>query len=189
MKTRCANLFALVCGLALAAAGCISTRATTAPGVNLTQYRTFAFAPETNQEIARTPTGAVIRNAIARELAERGIYPAPAGQAPDFYVSYQLFMREQLAATGAWGGWGGWGWSGWGWGWGAPASVYDYTEGTLVVDFIDPRTNRSFWRGTASSEVNTPENPSPKKMDKSVAEMLDKYPVRQLASAPGPTRM
>lgn len=173
------------------AAGCITTRATTAPDVSLSQYHSFAFAPEANQTIARTPTGAVVRDAITRELAEKGIYPATGGAAPDFYVSYQLVMREQLASTG-WGGWG-WGWGGWGWGgwgtWGGPGDVYEYTEGTLIVDFVDPRTNRSFWRGTATSVVNNPDNPSQKKMATSVAKMMDKYPARLQASAPGPTRM
>jgi hypothetical protein len=176
-----------ICVALLLSAGCISTRATVAPNANLTQYRTFTFAPETNQAFARTPTGAVVRDALTRELAEKGIYPASAGTTPDFYVSYQLALRQELEAYG-WGGYGGWG--GWGgWGWGGPGNVYEYTEGTLIVDFIDPKTNQSFWRGTASTVVNTPDNPNPKRMAKGVEEMMDKYPAQLTASAPAPTRM
>jgi hypothetical protein len=167
------------------AAGCITTRATTAPHTQLGQYRTFAFTPEASQTIARTPTGAVVRDAITQQLAARGIAPASPGTPPDFYVSYQLVLREELAAYG-WGG--GWGW-GWGYGWGGPADVYQYTQGTLIVDFVDPKTHQSFWRGTATSIVNTPDNPSQKKIYKSVAKMLAKYPVELVASAPAPARM
>jgi hypothetical protein len=179
----------IITGLALAAltlaAGCISTRASLAPNTNVARFRTFAFAPE-NSAVARTPTGAIVRDTLARELAGKGIYPAPPGQRPDFYVGYQLVLREQLDVYG--GGWGGgWGWGGWGWG--GPVDVFQYTEGTLVLDFIDPRTNHSFWRGTATSVINTPDNPKPEKIRKSVAKTLEKYPVQLTASAPGPTRM
>ena len=170
----------LTTALALAltlAAGCISTRASLAPNTSLSRYRTFAFAPETNA-MARTPTGAVVRDSIARELAEKGIYPATNGR-PDFFVGYQLVLREQLEAYGGWGGWG----------WGGGPDLYQYTEGTLVLDFIDPRTNRSFWRGTATSVIDTPDNPKPDKMRKAVAKTLSKYPVELTASAPPPTRM
>jgi uncharacterized protein DUF4136 len=187
MKTgRMAFALAVILGFATS---CIHTRATVAPDANLAQFRTFTFLPETSQALSRTPTGAIVRDALTRELAERGIHPAPPGQAPDFVVSYQLVLREQIAASD-WGwGWGGWAWGWGGWGWGGPATVYEYTEGTLVVDFVDPRTNQSFWRGTATSVVSTPDNPNPKKMEKSVAAMIDKYPIRQMAAAPGPTRM
>jgi CubicO group peptidase (beta-lactamase class C family) len=180
---RCLPLLAML----LLAAGCITTRATVAPNASLGQYRTFAFYPEANSAIDRTPTGAVIRDSITRALAERGIYPATGGS-PDFYVGYQLVLREELAASGP-GGWGGWGWDGWGWGWGGSWNAYAYTEGTLVVDFVDRRTNNSFWRGTATSVVNTPENPNPKTMRKAVAKMIDRYPVELVATAPGRTAM
>jgi hypothetical protein len=173
-------------------AGCITTRATVAPDANLAQYRTFAFSSTGEGTLARTPTGATIREEITRNLAEKGIQPAPAGTTPDFYVAPQLVMREQVNVNYA--GWGGWGWGGgggWGWGWGGwgGPTMYQYTEGTLIVDFIDPRTHESFWRGTASTVINTPDNPSPKKMAKSVDKLLDKYPMELTASAPGPTRM
>jgi hypothetical protein len=187
----CNRFLSLLVLVAVAlAAGCISTRATLAPNAKVEQYRTFAFTPQANTAIDRTPTGAVVRDSITRELAEHGIRPA-SGAPPDFYVSYQLVLREQLTASnwGGWGGWGGWGWGGVGWGgWGGP-DIYEYTEGTLVVDFIDPRTNSSFWRGTATSVVNTPDNPNPKTMRKGVAKMIDKYPVELVATAPGPTRL
>jgi hypothetical protein len=185
MGPRTAGL-ALYAALALGA-GCITTRATLAPNAQLHQYRTFAFVPETRKALSATPTGAVVRDSIAEQLGKRGIVPTNPGTPPDFWVSYQLVMRQQIAVSD-WGGWG-WGWWGWGYpGWG-PADVYEYTEGTLIVDFIDPQTRQVFWRGTAASVINTPDNPNQRRMEKSVAKMMAKYPVEMVASAPVPTRM
>jgi hypothetical protein len=183
------NRFVVLLAVAFAlATGCITARATLAPNASIGQYRTFAFTPQASTAFDRTPTSAVIRDSITRSLAAHGIRPA-SGAPPDFFVGYQLVLREQLEAAG-WGGWGGWGWGSWGgWGWGGPADIYQYTEGTLVVDFIDPRTNSSFWRGTATSVVNTPDNPRPETMRKAVAKMIDKYPAELVATAPGPTRL
>jgi hypothetical protein len=80
----------------------------------------------------------------------------------------------------------GWGW-GWGYdyGWGGPA-YYAYTEGTIIVDFIDPHTNKVFWRGTASSVIDDPNNVSTAKVNKSIAKLISQYPVTMTASNPAP---
>jgi hypothetical protein len=87
-------------------------------------------------------------------------------------------MQQEVGVSGwgapGWGyiGWGGYGWGGW--------DVYTWTQGTLIVDFTDPRTNQVVWRGTASAVVNHPENPSPKKVEKAVNKLMAHYPVTRM---------
>lgn len=174
---------ALVAAL-VGAAGCYTVHATRAPNVNLAQYRTFAFAPQSGS-LARTTTGAEIRSAITHNLEEKGIYPAQGTQRPDFLVAYHLNEKQEISASG----WG-WPYGYWGvgyWGWGGPLDVYQYTTGTVAIDFIDPSTHTAFWRGTAKTVLDVPENPEPKKVNKAVAKIFDKYPV-ELATT-GRTRM
>lgn len=176
---------ALVAALVLAA-GCYTVHATRAPNVNLAQYRTFAVSPRSEPSPSSAPVGAVIRDAVVRNLEAKGMVPAAYGQQPDFLVEYHLKKDKQMAVSG----WG-WPYGYWGvgyWGWGGPVDVYEYTTGTVIVDFIDPRTNVAFWRGTATTVIDAPENPEPKKMDKAVAKIFKKYPM-ELATAGGRTAM
>ncbi len=68
-------------------------------------------------------------------------------------------------------------------GWGGPVSVTEYTQGTLIVDFIDPQTKQVFWRGTGTDVVNHPESPNTAKLGKVVAQIVNKYPAT-IAEAP-----
>jgi hypothetical protein len=61
------------------------------------------------------------------------------------------------------------------WGFGS-ADLTTYTQGTLVVDFIDPQTHKVFWRGTASEIVANPSNVNASKLNKAVAKLVDQYP-------------
>jgi hypothetical protein len=168
---------ALVLGL-LGAAGCgASVHTTTMPNVNLSQYRTFSFAQPVNPsgpgaELARAPVGQVIRNDIARDLSSRGIQQVD--QNPDFLVAYHTVMQNRLGLED--------------WGYYGPPEAYEYTQGTIVVDFIDPRTRNVFWRGTASQVVNDPFNPDIDKLNAAVDKLMRKVPT-QMASAPAPQHM
>lgn len=160
----------------LLAAACsgISTQVRTAPGVDLAQFRTFQWAPgATTHSLADQQ----IRASLEQSLAQRGILPAASGSAADFLISYHTSAQER---TQVWSGGGYPGYWGWGPGWGP--QVTTYTEGTLIVDFIDPRTQRSFWRGTASSVINNPNNPDPNKIATAVNKLMEKYPSQVAAT-------
>jgi hypothetical protein len=177
------------CVAAVAAAslfcGCVSVETSKAPNVNLAQYRTFAwFEPASpsprQQSFERSPAGAVVREQIARNLAAKGV--SETAQNPDFLVAYHGKLEQRMDVTD-------WGYPGWWWGgWGGPnVAVSEYTQGTLIIDFIDPRTKQVFWRGTASAVVNQPENPNPKKLAGAVDKVMKKYPAEVASAAPRQT--
>ena len=177
----------------LLAAGCssVQVRSTPAPNANLGQLRTFAFMTPMQPgsaaaELDRSPAGQEIRARIAEKLVEKGYSPAPPDATPDFLVAYRMFAQQKTDVQ-SWGypgpwGWGwGWGWGGWAWG-GPDVIVRQYTEGTLVVDFVDPSSHRVLWRGTATGILEQPQNPNLKKVAKAVDKLMDRIPPSALAA-------
>lgn len=57
--------------------------------------------------------------------------------------------------------------------------VFDYEAGTLVLDFVDPRTNRVIFRGWAQSAVKPMPNDRDvmaTRINEAVAQMLERFP-------------
>ena len=177
-----------------AVAGCstVQVRSTASPNASLSQLRTFAFMTPVREDtraaqLAESPAGQQIRNQITQDLVDKGYTPAPAGVAPDFLVAYRGLLERKTDiqswpyAGPGWGwGWG-WGWGGWAWG-GPDVTISQYTEGTLVVDFVDPRTHQVVWRGTATSVVSHPHNPNLQKVAKAVDKLMKRLPPSAMAS-------
>jgi hypothetical protein len=161
------------------ASGCstVDVKSRVAPDTNLSQYHTYAFLPPRPgrpESIAQQQ----VRQALRQAMAQKGFIEAGPGAPPDFVVAYHVRERQQEAAS-----WGDWGY-GPAWGWG-PDESYTYTLGTVIIDFVDVRTNRVFWRGTASQVVDHPDNPDPQKIDRAVTKVVNRYPV-QVAAVPPP---
>src|SRR5690606_29783163 len=104
-----------------------------------------------------------IRSTVESEFAKRGI--GKDNKNPDFIVSYHTYTEEKTRPSGRpnygpafypfgfrpfiWG---------WGWGvpyfYGYPEQPYTYTEGTLIIDVTDARTDELVWRGTVAGKVD-----------------------------------
>jgi hypothetical protein len=175
MRTRIARFIAI----GAIAAGCGATvSSTVAPNANLGQYKTFAFkTPQYRAGRAESPAEQELQTALRNDLAQKGLAEAAPGQPPDFLIAYHVKEQQKLDVADV--GYG------WGWGLGGP-DVTEYTQGSLIVDFIDPHTNKAFWRGTASDVVNNPNSPNLGKVDKAVAKLVNQYP-SAMASTSRPT--
>jgi Domain of unknown function (DUF4136) len=180
MRPSFHSLFAIagpLLAVATVGAGCGATINTTvAPNANLQQYRTFAFyVPPDKQGQPESVMDQTIRSSLRNDLAAKGMTEAENGS-PDFLISYQVKTQQKLEVYST--GYGYWGWPG--------TSVNQYTQGTLIVDFIDPHAKQVFWRGTASAVVNNPESPNLDKLGKVVGDMVNKYP-NVMATSPRQT--
>jgi hypothetical protein len=175
MKTRISALAALL----VLCVGCGATvSSTVAPNANLAQYHTFAFrTPHYREGKAESPAEQELRAALRNDLGQKGLMEAAPGQVPDFFVAYHVKTEQKLDVNSV--GYGYW------WGYGG-YDVTTYTQGTLIVDFIDPRSNSIFWRGTASQVVNHPYAPDMNRLDKAVAKLVEQYP-SMMASVPRST--
>jgi hypothetical protein len=167
MKKLIENPALIMSILFLAFVGCASTDVDRS--ADFTQYRTFNWGD------ARS------------EFARRGIVHRKRN--PDFVVSFQTVTAEKEQQTG--GAWPyyyglrspfafyrfGFGYPMWAPGWGPGPSIYTYTEGTLIIDVTDIKTDELVWRGSISGNVDNVGGLQ-KQLDKAVKAIMKKYPVK-----------
>jgi len=113
-----------------------------------------------------------IKSAVEEELTMKGL--SKTSNAPDLYVTYHTGVEDKINVTD-WGytySYDYWGWQD------RRMDVYQYNEGTLVVDLIDAKTKEMVWRGWATKTLET--NPSPDKIDNTIRQavykILAEYP-------------
>jgi len=179
MKTK--TMWAVAAALCLIG-GCVTTSATTSPNANLGQYRTFSFFQPTSanpKQLAfeQSPAGQVVRDRITSDLQSKGL--TLSADNPDLLVAYHTKTEQKTDVTD-------WGYGGYYWGGPGGVTVDQYTQGTLLIDLIDPKSKQVVWRGTASAIVNNPENPDTGKLASAVDKLMKKFPA-EMASASRPT--
>lgn len=124
-----------------------------------------------------------LRDAIARQLEQRGLRPARPDSSGDLRVQAWLIVdqrQEQLSThwVGYWGGY-------WGGNWGGPAysetRTVDYQVATLQIDLLDGRDGRLVWRGSAAQVLRQPaDSPAARSaaIRQNVERILAEYPPR-----------
>jgi hypothetical protein len=126
-----------------------------------------------------------IHEAVDTELSARGFRKVSSD--PDFLVAYHVSLdkRRSVQTLNSYYGYG----PGWGYGYGASyrpgywggapeTYVYEYEEGTLILDIVNPENKELIWRGSAQDEVNfksTPEKDQTQ-LNEAVQQMLEKFP-------------
>ena len=106
-------------------------------------------------------------------MAARGL--APSNAQPDLEVVYHVGAQDKIQVTD----WG-YRYSDYYWGYGGrQIDVYQYTEGTLVIDLVDAATDNLVWRGSGSGVVDqtqrTPEEMQAR-MNDIVAKIMKSFP-------------
>jgi hypothetical protein len=142
------------------------------PKAEYPRYKTWAWiaqqpGPEQAQAIRNPAVLGLVRAAVERELAARGLAAASGGE-PDLLVAVHGFARDRIEVTN-------YGYASWH----APpmyaSDVQVYREGTLILDLVDARTKQLVWRGTATDSV-TSTSQVREVVDSAVREMLANYP-------------
>lgn len=149
--------------------------------VDFTRYRTFGWMSRADQQPgnaaeARTSGDLLdrrIRSAVESVLAARGL--APSNAQPDLEIVYHVGAQDKIQVTD----WG-YRYSDYYWGYGGrQIDVYQYTEGTLVIDLVEAATDNLVWRGSGSGVVDqtqrTPEEMQAR-MNDIVAKIMKSFP-------------
>jgi hypothetical protein len=89
---------------------------------------------------------------------------------PDFYLTYHISTRERIDVRDY--GYGYWR----PYRYGPSTDVYQYTEGTLIIDMIDAKNNKLVWRGWTSRVVNQP-SISEALLEKALGEIFKNFPL------------
>ncbi len=185
-----------VLGLGLAACTSLPVTTDVNPNMSVASCHTYAFAAE---HVANgyqpaaygNPLNAErLRNAIAANLAARGIQAVPTAAA-ECVVGYAMGTRQVFNDWyGGYGGWGwgyGWGYRGpyggaWGGGWDGP---YVRDETRIAVDLFDAKSRTPIWHASVSQYVSDLTGPNAEaKINEGTAAIFAKFPVALPPPAP-----
>jgi hypothetical protein len=152
---------------------------------NFSNFKTYKWIP-------RTVTNANGSAAVAQQnntLLEKRIHSAVDTQMaakgftltednPDVFAVYYVGLKDKIDVTD-------WGYtysgSYWGGGLGRNVDVYQYTEGTLIVDLVNASDKQLAWRGSATGVVE-PGSPPEKveaRINDVVARIFQNYPPKK----------
>jgi hypothetical protein len=107
-----------------------------------------------------------IRRAVDDQLKLKGLKQDASD--PDLLIVYHTGLEDKVNVTD-------WGYTYgsyyWGWG-GRSIDVYQYQEGTLIVDLINARTDMLAWRGWATKTLA--DNPSPEQVEHTINTVIER---------------
>ena len=136
--------------------------------VNFSSMKTFGFAVQrrgaTDPLSGDTLNDARIRQAMESQLTANGFRTAT--ETPDFVIAYHVTTKNKLNVQDY--SYGPPRWFG-----SRDIRVNQYSEGTLIVDFIDVKTNRVIWRGRASGTIELKD--VEKKINKSAEKLVRQF--------------
>jgi hypothetical protein len=183
MKSTAAKLSALLVACAFAACSTVTVTTDYDHSAPFGKYKTYALEPAAHDQTLSPSSEAALRAALRTELATRGISETSAAKA-DLAVVRHVFLREKVSVQqytdwgyGYHGGWP-YGYGSYGMWAGAPATYTDvnqYTEGTMILDFVDAHTKKLVFRGQGVAIVDGPESNAGKISD-AVKKMVAAFP-------------
>ncbi len=158
------------------------------PQINFAKYKTYNWKMSTKGYQPSASTVAVIQTTLDTCLAGKG-YTLSAH--PDFLVVYHVVRRyhdsvTQVVSTGPGQLPGTYEYNDFGYGYGygfwpgyseTVTQSNPYEEGTLLVDFIDAKTHRAIWRGSASAVVKD-QFTNQQNISEGIQKMLANFPAR-----------
>lgn len=169
--------------LALASCSTVSVDTDRDAGADFSNYRTYSLAPSGNGERLSPSSENALRTSLREGLAARGLQEASSSQA-DLSVVRHVFSKDKVSVTQYtdWGYRYGTAWPyrhGYYRMWtGAPMTytdVREYTQGTLVLDFVDNRTKKLVFRGRGTGTVGSPES-NARKVGEAARRIASQYP-------------
>ena len=168
--------------LALTACASVDVRTVTSPDANLGALRTFSVMPQPEKRSteAQQSNDPMLENSITNRALRADVVTGFKNRGyvlsdrPDFAVAYYASTTEKLDVTD------------WDYGyrydplwWSGPGpyeQVVSYTQGTVIVDVINPSTKELLWRGQGVARVSDDEAQYEQDLLKTVTAILDKFP-------------
>ena len=145
--------FATVALSALALTGCAPLRVNSyvERGTDFSRYRTYNWGPPDSwttgdPRLDNNPFfQELVRADVDRQLFSRG-FEKTTSETPDLRLHYHASFTERIDAYGIEGRYGSCD--------KRDCEPYVYEAGTLLLDFVDTRTNRVVWRGWAEGSMD-----------------------------------
>ncbi len=172
--------FGLVMTVLVAGTGCstLQVDALQAPGADFGQRATFRIVESpvrvdsvrvirtSNVMLNNSIIDEMLRNDIRRAFEARGYTMTDAD--PDFEVAYYARAIDRIEVSnvdrGYYHGYRGY------------ADVYEYTEGTVVIDVVKPSTKELLWRGSGVATVSDNPTKYARQLNEAVGEIVGRFP-------------
>jgi hypothetical protein len=146
--------------LGLTACSTVTTTTDFDPSAPFNKYRTYTLM-QPNEEPPLSPSSEIAyRDALQSNLAARGL--REVADNADLHVLRHVSTEEKLFTYqttnfgygygygyGPYGAWGGYP--------GGYTNVSEYTEGTLIIDFVDAKTRKLVFRGIGKGTMGDPQ--------------------------------
>lgn len=141
-------------------------------------YKTYSWATiKRDQGVTPLNRDRIIA-AIDAALAGKGFQKQPSGG--DFQVAFIASMAQQTdyTTTSDYYGYGYGRWYGAGGATTSRTTAYNWTQGTLVLDIVDGKSNEMVYRSTAQAEVDQDLSPAERqsRLNAGAIKMLEKFP-------------
>lgn len=160
---RLMSIVAMLLGLLVVSANAQTVQTDYDRSFRFSDLKTFSFVAQrrgaTDPLAGDSLNDGRIRTAMESQLIGNGFRMET--EKPDFAIAYYVTTKNKLNVQDY--GYGPPRWFG-----GRNISVNQYSEGTLMVDFIDTNTNQVIWRGRASGTLEL------KSVDKKISRSVEK---------------
>ncbi len=186
MSTKTPALLAAILVAAATACNPVHVRTTTAPDAHLANLRTFTIATPTMKKANAVSDNndPMLSNSIANQALRQDLSTAfqakgytLTSESPSFAVAYYASAQQKLDVTDWDYGYQYWGYHRFWHGYGYPVeTVQQYTEGTVIVDVIDPATKELLWRGQGKADVSQDPATYTTELAKTVQAIVAKFP-------------
>lgn len=179
MIAKLSQYLLVVLNIFLAACSSVSVTTDYDRSASFGQYRTYTLAPS-DEKIPLAPSvEAALRDSLRANLAEHNITEAPKDA--DLHVVRHISTKEKVVVYpggGAYGGGMPYAYGRYGY-WGRDPldfpDVEQYTEGTLILDFVDAKTQKLVFRGAGTGIISDPET-NAERIREAVEKIMQKFP-------------
>ena len=174
------NLYLLaVLHVILSACSTVSVTTDYDHSASFAQYHTYNLTPS-DEKIPLSPSAeAALEDSLRDNLAAHGI--TESDKSADLHVVRHIATKEKLVVYPSSGGYYGmmpYAYGRYGY-WGADPlagpDVSQYTEGTLILDFVDAKTQKLVFRGTGTGTVSDPET-NADRIREAVQKIVQQFP-------------
>lgn len=152
--------------------------------VDFTKYKTFSFyeLADKSGSVSELNKKRIV-NAVKNEMTKKGLTEAVDN--PDILVNITAILanKQSVTANTDYYNYGGY-YRPYYWGGGYVGStttynVYDYKEGSLIIDVIDASNKQLIWQGIGNKEIDSPSKKTEEKINDAVMQIMAGYPPKQ----------
>jgi hypothetical protein len=156
------------------------------PTADFSKFRTFAFVGLVESDKGGPYDNSLmnkrIESAVVRELTNKGLQQVEVNQQPDLLVHYWISVKEKQriesggTSVGVVHGRGGYGW---GAGYGGGVTTYEYKQGTLILDLVEPAKKELLWRATIVGTLEDTAKENIELGNKAIMKAFENYPPKK----------